>query len=220
MLWVLDGAGIDHPIDRLLAVYLADYAGDNGEGVYPAVGRLVERSGISRATVFRQLERLQQQGVLERIGRRDDTQTIEYRLLVPTRGSQAETRGSQPGHSGGLTRETSGGLTRETQTKDVTHYQLEPARKRANGQGKRGSAADRGRAVTAAESGRSARGREAIRLVRELCPEFDTNGQLDDYAVWAATMLLFQAAHEPLTADRIRAERATLLPPEHNEGTR
>lgn len=75
--------------DLLVLLALADSANDDGE-CWPGVDVLVDKTRMSRATVFRRLDALEAAGLLER-DRRGKRQTNVYRVCVPWVKSQIET---------------------------------------------------------------------------------------------------------------------------------
>lgn len=64
MLWAMDEAPVESATERLILIYLADYASDDGTGIFPAMQKIAERSGFSRSTVKRTVKRLADRGVL------------------------------------------------------------------------------------------------------------------------------------------------------------
>lgn len=67
--------------DLLVLLALADSANDDGQ-CWPGVDVLVEKTRMSRATVFRRLDALESAGLIERL-RRGKRQTNVYRVVVP-----------------------------------------------------------------------------------------------------------------------------------------
>ena len=51
---------------RLVLVYLADRADDEGRDAFPSIATLVEQSHLSRSTIKRILRRLEEQGLISR----------------------------------------------------------------------------------------------------------------------------------------------------------
>lgn len=78
--------------DLLVLLALADCANDDGE-CFPGVEVLVDKTRMSRATVFRRLDALEEGGLLERI-RRGNRQSNVYRIRVPWAGVTASTKHS------------------------------------------------------------------------------------------------------------------------------
>lgn len=64
MLWAMDEAPVESATERLILIYLADYASDDGTGIFPAMQKIADRSGFSRSTVKRIVKRLADRGVL------------------------------------------------------------------------------------------------------------------------------------------------------------
>lgn len=64
MLWAMDEAPVESATERLILIYLADYASDDGTGIFPAMQKIADRSGFSRSTVKRTVKRLADRGVL------------------------------------------------------------------------------------------------------------------------------------------------------------
>lgn len=64
MLWAMDEAPVESATERLILIYLADYASDDGTGIFPAMQKIASRSGFSRSTVKRTVKRLADRGVL------------------------------------------------------------------------------------------------------------------------------------------------------------
>lgn len=64
MLWALDEAPCESAAERLILVYLADYADDAGCGVFPALQTVADRAGMSRATVKRHVQGMASRGLL------------------------------------------------------------------------------------------------------------------------------------------------------------
>lgn len=64
ILWALDEAPCESSTERLILVYLADYADDQGCGVFPALQTVADRGGMSRATVKRHVQAMAGRGLL------------------------------------------------------------------------------------------------------------------------------------------------------------
>lgn len=64
MLWALDEAPCESSAERLILVYLADYADDAGRGVFPALQTVADRAGMSRSTVKRHVQGMASRGLL------------------------------------------------------------------------------------------------------------------------------------------------------------
>ena len=62
---------------RLVLVYLADRADDEGRDAFPSIATLVEQSHLSRSTIKRILRRLEEQGL---ISRGDQLKVAHYRI--------------------------------------------------------------------------------------------------------------------------------------------
>ena len=75
--------------DLLVLLALADSANDDGE-CWPGVDTIGSKTRMSRATVFRRLDALEEGGLIERL-RRGKRQTNVYRVCVPWVRSQNET---------------------------------------------------------------------------------------------------------------------------------
>ena len=63
--------------ERLVLVYLADRADDEGRDAFPSIATLVEQSHLSRSTIKRILRRLEEQGL---ISRGDQLKVAHYRI--------------------------------------------------------------------------------------------------------------------------------------------
>lgn len=83
--WVLDQDRSDlDAFERALIFALADYADANGLA-FPSVDSLMKKVNASRSTIYSRLEKLEEKGVIEIVGRRDSSyRTNRYRLLVGT----------------------------------------------------------------------------------------------------------------------------------------
>lgn len=101
------------PGPKILLLAIAD-AADDDFLCFPSVEHLTRKATMSRATVFRTLEFLEEHGYLVRSQRYADNGRRRSTLYRVNVGSQIETEGSQPETGEGLTGETGEGLSGET----------------------------------------------------------------------------------------------------------
>ncbi len=98
MLWALHDAPCTDPIDKLVLLALADYAGDDGKDVYPSVQTIADTVPCDRVTVQRHLRRLEKAGLQLRGDQqaashlRADRRPAVYDLPLPERGVRAQPR--------------------------------------------------------------------------------------------------------------------------------
>jgi len=79
-----DGKNVAPPALKLVLLALADHAGDDGEGAYPSMTRLENKTGLSRPTVSHALQALMHAGWIERIGV-SNLGTTHYKIIHPSK---------------------------------------------------------------------------------------------------------------------------------------
>ena len=111
------------PYQKLTLLALADHAHDDGTKAYPTVARLIVKTGLSRASVFRQLADAVDAGIVEKVGRRGRG-PVEYRfdMFVLDAAEQAR-RPSKTSHSETSHCETSEIERSHTETPDVSELE-------------------------------------------------------------------------------------------------
>lgn len=126
---VLDAA-LDPPL-KLTLLVLANYANHDGENAYPSVDVIAEKTGYSRATVFRHLKQLVEGGWIMRTRGPGQHRPVTYRITL--QGSYRETSQNEtPGLPGvslthpGVSLTHPRGLTGETQS--VSNRQMNRGR--------------------------------------------------------------------------------------------
>jgi hypothetical protein len=65
-LWALDDAPVDDPTQVLLLIAMADWANDEGRGIWPSMARIAARARVSERTAQRHLKLLCEAGVIAR----------------------------------------------------------------------------------------------------------------------------------------------------------
>jgi hypothetical protein len=140
MLWALHDAPCTDPLSKLVLLVLSDYADDDGRNAFPAATTISETVPCSRATVYRHLQLLQQQGLIQAQDDqgataylRADRRPVVWQLHLPPRGLTVRPRplltGSHNPPSRGLTR----GLTGETQPSNPKDNPRQAARETDDG---------------------------------------------------------------------------------------
>ena len=124
------------PILKLTLLSLADHAHDDGTSVYPTKPRLVIKTGLSRATVFRHISEALDGGIIEKVGRRGGG-PVEYRFDMtildaaeqarrPSQTSQSETSTTKRSQRETSQSETS--TTKRSQSETLEVSQLDVRR--------------------------------------------------------------------------------------------
>lgn len=68
---------------KVVLLLMADHVNDHDEHVcWPSLPRLAADAELSRSTVWRTIERLEQLGVIERLGTREPGSSMRYRLCL------------------------------------------------------------------------------------------------------------------------------------------
>lgn len=73
------------PLEKWLLVCLADNANESGGSIYPSIDTLVQKCGLSRATVLRLKRKLEVRGLLLLVAPATASRPVEYRIPVVPR---------------------------------------------------------------------------------------------------------------------------------------
>lgn len=79
-LWALDQAPVNDPTEKLILIAMADWANDDGQGVWPSVETISRRAVCDARTVQRKLRALETAGLIQK-----DTEFVDPRYFaIPT----------------------------------------------------------------------------------------------------------------------------------------
>jgi hypothetical protein len=84
--------------DKLILMILASYGNRDGDTVdaWPSMETLIEDSGLSERTVYRAIERLCEDGLIERFPPAGSRKSNTYRLNVPPQEKKQAPRNANP----------------------------------------------------------------------------------------------------------------------------
>jgi len=109
--------------ELLVMLALADHANDEGGSIYPALGRVAWKTGLSRRTVQRYVSDLRKRKVLKIVKHAEDSTPNEYRI----QWQYAEKKppymgGRQSDTPGGVDTGVQGGVTQVSTKPSVNHH--------------------------------------------------------------------------------------------------
>ncbi len=79
LFWEFEGLTL---AEKLVGLKMGDYANDEGESIYPAVGTIVRHTGVAESTVREILSRFKKWELISAYGRHEKRRTVMYRLNV------------------------------------------------------------------------------------------------------------------------------------------